>query len=144
VTIPRWLLRFFWLEDRVLSRLTGGRLTLPNASGGRARTLFLHTVGRTTGRKRRNGLYYVEDGANLVVVASNAGEDDDPSWWKNLQANPDTEVEVGRQTRAVHARRATVEEAGRLYDRFVEVLPQYGDYRQRTSREIPVVILEPR
>jgi deazaflavin-dependent oxidoreductase (nitroreductase family) len=144
VTIPRWLLRILWLEDRALSRLTGGRVALPNASGGSVRTLFLHTVGRTTGKRRRNGLYYVEDGPNLVVVASNAGEDEDPAWWKNLQTSPDTDVEVGSQTRAVHARRATADEAGRLYDRFVDALPQYGDYRQRTTREIPVVILEPR
>jgi deazaflavin-dependent oxidoreductase (nitroreductase family) len=144
MTIPRWLLRILWLEDRILSRLTGGRVALPNASDGSVQTLFLHTVGRTTGKKRRNGLYYLEDGANLVVVASNAGEDEDPAWWKNLQASPDTDVEVGSQTRAVHARRATAVEAGRLYDRFVEALPQYGDYRRRTTREIPVVILEPR
>jgi deazaflavin-dependent oxidoreductase (nitroreductase family) len=144
MAVPRWLLRILWVEDRALSRLTGGRLTMPNGTGGRVRTLFLHTVGRTTGQRRRNGLYYVEDGPNLVVVASNAGRDDDPSWWKNLQASPDTEVEVGKAVRPVHARQATVEEAARLYERFVVALPQYEDYRQRTTREIPVVILEPR
>jgi deazaflavin-dependent oxidoreductase (nitroreductase family) len=139
VTTPRWLLRILWLED-----LTRGRLTLPNGSRGRARTLFLHTVGRTTGRPRRNGLYYVEDGPNLVVVASNAGEDADPAWWRNLQAAPDAEIEVGTERRAIHARRATRAEAGRLYERFVAALPQYEGYRRRTTREIPVVILEPR
>lgn len=144
MTTPRWLLRIFWLEDRVVSRLTGGRLTLPNGSRGQARTLFLHTVGRATGRLRRNGLYYVEAGPNLVVVASNAGEDTDPAWWRNLQAHPDAEVEVGTERRAVHARRATPVEAGPLYERFVTALPQYEGYRRRTTREIPVVILEPR
>ncbi len=81
---------------------------------------------------------------NLVVVASNAGRDDDPSWWLNLKAHPDTEVEVGKEVRRVHARQAGSADAKRLYDRFVEALPQYGDYRKRTTREIPVVILEPR
>ena len=57
MTVPRWLLQILWLEDRVLSRLTGGRMALPNLSGGAVRTLFLHTVGRRTGQKRRNGLY---------------------------------------------------------------------------------------
>jgi deazaflavin-dependent oxidoreductase (nitroreductase family) len=144
MNVPRWLLNILWLEDRALSRLSGGRWALPNTSGGSVRTLFLHTVGRNTEKRRRNGLYYVEDGPNLVVVATNAGRDDDPSWWLNLREHPDTEVEVGKQVRAVHARQADPVEAQRLYARFVEALPQYGDYRKRTSREIPVVILEPR
>jgi deazaflavin-dependent oxidoreductase (nitroreductase family) len=141
---PRWLLRILWLEDRALSRVTGGRMALPNGSGGAVRTLFLRTTGRTTGESRRNGLYYVEDGPNLVIVASNAGRDQDPSWWLNLQAHPDAEVEVGTDVRQVHARQATPEEAARLYERFVAGLPQYAEYRRRTTREIPVVILEPR
>ena len=78
------------------------------------------------------------------MVASNLGDDADPAWWRNLEASPDTEVEVGTERRAVHARRATAAEAGPLYDRFVAALPQYADYRRRTSREIPVVVLEPR
>jgi deazaflavin-dependent oxidoreductase (nitroreductase family) len=144
MAVPRWLLHILWIEDRALSRISGGRFTVPNASGGQVRTLFLHTVGRTTGKHRRNGLYYVVDGDNLVVVASNAGRDDDPAWWLNLQIHPDTEVEVGKERRAVRARRATAEEAGPLYERFVAALPQYDEYRRKTTREIPVVILEPR
>ncbi|HEY7738240.1 MAG TPA: nitroreductase/quinone reductase family protein [Candidatus Limnocylindria bacterium] len=144
MTTPRWLLKILWLEDRALSRLTGGRMTMPNGTGGRVRTLFLHTVGRSTGQPRRNGLYYLEDGANLVVVASNAGRDEDPAWWLNLRAQPDTEVEVGTDVREVHARRASAEEAAALYERFAAALPQYAGYRRRTTREIPVVILEPR
>jgi deazaflavin-dependent oxidoreductase (nitroreductase family) len=141
---PRWLLRIFWLEDRVVSRLTGGRVVLPNRSHGEVRTLFLHTVGRTTGRPRRTGLYYVEDGANLAVVASNAGEDANPAWWLNLRASPDVEIEVGRERRRIHARRATADEARRVFERFVVALPQYAEYRERTTRQIAVVILEPR
>jgi F420H(2)-dependent quinone reductase len=144
VTTPRWLLRILWLEDRALSRLTGGRMAMPNGTGGRVRTLFLHTVGRSTGQPRRNGLYYLEDGPNLVVVASNAGRDEDPAWWLNLRAHPNTEVEIGTQVRAVHARQATAEEGAALYERFAAALPQYADYRRRTTRPIPVVILEPR
>jgi deazaflavin-dependent oxidoreductase (nitroreductase family) len=144
VNTPRWLLRILWLEDRALSKLSGGRMALPNGSGGAVRTLFLRTKGRKTGANRRNGLYYVDDGPNLVIVASNAGRDQDPAWWLNLQAHPDAEVEVGKEVRAVHARRASPEEAARLYERFIAGLPQYAGYRERTTREIPVVILEPR
>jgi len=141
---PRRLLRIFWLGDRVLSQLSGGRTSVPNGSGGAVRTLFLRTVGRTSGQPRRNGLYYVEDGPNLAVVASNAGEDEDPAWWLNLQANPDAEVEVGREVRPINARWATPDEEDRVYTRFVEALPQYAEYRRRTTRHIPVAILEPR
>ncbi len=144
MSAPRWLLRILWLEDRALSRLSGGRLVFPNSSGGAVRTLFLRTTGRKTGQQRRNGLYYVEDGPNLVIVASNAGRDEDPAWWRNLRTHPDTEVEVGREVRQVHARQAAPAEAARLYERFVTALPQYADYRRSTTREIPVVILEPR
>ena len=93
--LPRWVFRVVWAIDDTASRLSGGRLTVPNGSRGRLRTLFLHTVGRTSGEPRRNGLYYLEDGPNLVVVASNAGDDRDPAWWRNLQARPEAEVEIG-------------------------------------------------
>ncbi len=141
---PRWLLRVVWAVDSTVSRVSGGRLTMPNGSRGRLRTLFLRTVGRRSGEPRRNGLYYVEDGANLVVIASNAGQDRDPAWWTNLQANPDAEVELGSEVRAVRARQATIEEAAPLYERFVAAIPTYDEYLRRRSRPIPVVILEPR
>ena len=133
-----------WAIDNTVSRASGGRLSVPNGSRGTLRTLFLHTIGRTTGRPRRNGLYSVEDGANLVVVASNAGEDVDPAWWCNLQAQPDADVEIRSAMRPVRARLATPAEAGPLYERFAAAIPTYAEYRERASRPIPVVILEPR
>ena len=144
MTPPRWLFRIGWAIDNTVSRLSGGRMAMPNGSRGRLRTLFLHTVGRTSGEPRRNGLYYVEDGPNLVVIASNAGEDRDPAWWRNLEAQPEAEVEIGSKVRRVRAREATPAEAGPLYERFVEVMGTYDEYRRTASRPIPVVILEPR
>jgi F420H(2)-dependent quinone reductase len=141
---PRWVFRIGWAIDRGASRLTGGRVTIPNGSRGKLRTLYLRTVGRTSGQPRRTGLYYIEDGPNLIVIASNAGGDVDPAWWRNLQARPDAEVEIGATVRPVHARRATPDEAGPLYLRFVAAMPSYDEYRRHTRRTIPVVILEPR
>lgn len=141
---PRWFLRAWWAVDKTLSRLSGGRMALPNGSRGQLRTLFLRSVGRTSGQIRRSGIYYIEDGPNLVVVASNAGKDEDPAWWRNLEAHPDAEVEIGTQVRPVRARRATAEETDPLYERFVAAVPTYAEYRNRVSRPIPVVILEPR
>ena len=141
---PRWMLRILWAEDRLLSRLTGGRLSMPTLSGGTFRTLFLRTVGRKSGEPRRNGLYYVEEGPNLAVVASNVGSDRDPAWWLNLQAHPDAEVEIRGTRHPVHARGATPEEQARIYPRFIAGQSQYAEYQRRTARQIPVVILEPR
>lgn len=117
---------------------------MPSGTHGQLRTLYLRTVGHVSGQPRRTGLYYVKDGPNLVVIASNAGDDVDPAWWRNLQAHPDAHVEIGTTVRSVHARRATPDEAGPLYARFLTAMPQYDEYRRATTRTIPVVILEPR
>jgi deazaflavin-dependent oxidoreductase (nitroreductase family) len=79
-----------------------------------------------------------------VVVASNGGLDQDPSWWLNLQANPDTSVRTGRRVRPVRAREATAEERERLWPRLVRLYPDYASYQERRSRPIPIVLLEPR
>lgn len=108
------------------------------------RTLYLHTTGRRTGKPRRTPLYYVEDGDGRAVITSNAGRDREPAWWLNLQAEPNAEVEIGKRWYPVRARRSTVAEHERLWPRFVAGLRDYEAYRRRTSREIVIVILEPR
>lgn len=133
----------FWAFHRGLWRLSGHRLgTL--GPGKALGTLFLISTGRTSGAQRRNGLFFLDDGPNLVIVASNAGEDADPHWWRNLQVTPDATVEIGRRTVPVRARRATTGEAARLWPRLIAANSDYAAYRARTTREIPMVILEPR
>ena len=108
------------------------------------RTLYLRTVGRRTGTRRRTPLSYVDDGDNLAVVTSNAGRDREPAWWLNLQAEPGAEVEIRKVTRPVRARKATRAEDDRLWPQFVAGLRNYATYKRKTDREIVVVILEPR
>jgi F420H(2)-dependent quinone reductase len=91
-----------------------------------------------------NGLFYIVEGSNLVVVASNVGADSDPAWWLNLRAQPDAEVALAGQRRLVRARAATEDEATRLWPRLDVANPDYATYRAGTDRSIPVVILEPR
>ena len=146
MTPPRPILRLGWAFHKVLHRVTGGRVstTAPSADG-RVGTLFLLSSGRKTGKVRRNGLFYIEDGPNFVVVASNAGENVDPSWWLNLQATPDAD---GRDRDAVdpgpgagrdrRGGRAPVAAPRRRLRRV------RGVSRRGPSRTIPVVILEPR
>jgi deazaflavin-dependent oxidoreductase (nitroreductase family) len=132
-----------WALHKVLFRVSAGRLgtTRPGRFVG---TLFLLSRGRTTGAIRRNGVFYIEDGSSFVVVASNAGEDTDPSWWRNLQANPDAEVEVGRRRIPVRARAATEGEEARFWPRLDAGYREFAAYRRRATRRIAVVILEPR
>jgi deazaflavin-dependent oxidoreductase (nitroreductase family) len=88
-------------------------------------------------------LLYFEDGANWVVVASNAGDDRHPSWWVNLKTTPVATIQVKHRVNRVRARGATEEEKTRLWPLFVKMYASYEEYQRRTRREIPVVILEP-
>ncbi len=123
-----------------LYKRTGGRL------GGKVKgapALLLDHTGRKSGKVRTTPVLYLEDGTDLVVVASRGGSDVMPAWWLNCQANPSTTVQVGSERRQVVAREATAEEKQRLWPRLVEMYPDYHVYQQRTEREIPVIILSP-
>jgi deazaflavin-dependent oxidoreductase (nitroreductase family) len=106
--------------------------------------LLLDHVGAKSGTKRTTPLLYVEDGQDVILVASKGGFPKNPAWLYNLIANPDTEVQIGSEVRPVHARVAAPEERERLWDMAVEAYGGYEDYRARTNREIPLVVLEPR
>jgi deazaflavin-dependent oxidoreductase (nitroreductase family) len=125
-----------------LYRRTGGRLGA-RVPGGRGGMLLLDHVGAKSGALRTSPLLYIPDGEDLVLVASKGGFPKNPAWFHNLRANPVTYVQVGDERRRVRARVATPDERARLWDLAVAVWPGYDDYRRRTDREIPLVILEP-
>ena len=104
----------------------------------------LTTTGRKTGKQRTTMLTSpVQDGDRMVIVASWGGDDRNPMWFLNLQANPDVEVTFDGATRAMRAHVATAEERAELWPRVVAAYKGYGQYQTRTEREIPLVILEP-
>ena len=124
-----------------LFRATGGRL---GGSIGKARILLLHHTGRRSGQDRVSPLIYLQDGANVVVVASKGGVDKHPAWFHNLVAMESTEVELpGRERRRVRPRVAEGEERERLWPRLVGIYRPYESYATYTDRQIPVVVLEP-
>ena len=143
MTPPRPVLELLWALHRALWRLSGHRFGTVRPATGLG-WLFLVTTGRKSGTQRRTGVFYLEDDANLVIVASNAGADVDPHWWQNLVVTTDATVEIGRATMQVRARRATADEEARLWPRLIAANQDYAAYRARTRREIPLVILEPR
>jgi deazaflavin-dependent oxidoreductase (nitroreductase family) len=106
----------------------------------------LTSIGRRSGTKRRAILGYFEDGPNLVTMAMNGWGEPEPAWWLNLQAQPDTTVELSDGRRAVRARAATAEERPRLWARWAEYDGEEAleSWAARRPRETAVVILEPR
>ncbi len=135
------LLRGLSALNRFVYRRSGGAL------GGSIRgapILLLTTTGRKSGKPRTTPLLYLRDGENLVVVGSKGGAPRHPAWFLNLRANPEVEVELGRERRSLTARVAEPSERERLWPRLVEMYASYDSYQRKTAREIPVVILETR
>ena len=107
-----------------------------------AKTLLLTTEGRRTGEPRTTPLIYEQAGDGYVIVASKGGAPEDPGWYRNLAKNPEVEVQVRDEVFPAHARVATGEERDRLWELAAQQWPDYDSYRERTDREIPVIVLE--
>ena len=122
-------------------RATRGRLL---GRVGRAPVMLLTTTGRRSGESRTAPVLYMADGDRLVAIGSNAGNQRAPAWALNLKANPDAQVEVRGDRRQVRARVAEGDERADLWRRMNEQYGGFDDYRQRTSRDIAVFVLEPR
>jgi deazaflavin-dependent oxidoreductase (nitroreductase family) len=105
--------------------------------------LLLHTKGAKTGAERVNPVMYRPEGGALAIFASKAGAPENPDWYYNLLANPVVTVEVGTQTRDMVARVAKGEERERIWTAHKKAAPGFAEYEAKTTRQIPVIILEP-
>jgi F420H(2)-dependent quinone reductase len=147
-TPPRFVIRIAWMLHRTAYRLTGGRFGLSRpVAGSKFGMLRITTVGRRSGQSRVAIVGYYEDGPDLVTLAMNGWGEKEPAWWLNLQARPDTTIELPGERRAVRARAATGEERDRLWARFAD-FPGWGEdldgLATRRATETAVVVLEPR
>lgn len=120
--------------------LTTGRI---GATFSGAPVLLLTTTGRRSGRPRTTPLLYMRDGENIIVVASNAGNDQHPAWWLNLRDRPEAEIQIGGEKKRARAETADAEEKSRLWPLLVDMYASFQDYQRGTERDIPVVILRP-
>jgi deazaflavin-dependent oxidoreductase (nitroreductase family) len=105
--------------------------------------LLLTARGARSGLERTTPLAYLPDGDRYVIFATKGGSPTHPSWYHNVAANPDVTVEVGDRRFPAKARVTTDPERGELYGRQAEVWPAFAGYLTRTSRTIPVIVLEP-
>jgi F420H(2)-dependent quinone reductase len=139
------LWRFFNEGTRVHTlayRLSGG--LVGRRVPGLPPMLLLDHVGAQSGKKRTSPLAYLEDGDDVVIVASKGGAPRNPAWYHNLRANPNTMVQIGTRRLAVTARVANAQERKALWPRIVDLDGGYEGYQRRTKRQIPLVILSPR
>jgi len=105
-------------------------------------TLLLSTVGRRSGNAYTTPLIYGIDGDQHLVVASRGGAPDHPQWYKNLVAQPEVEVQILGDRFRARTHTATQEEKPPLWQIMAAIWPSYVEYQTRTTRDIPVVIIE--
>ena len=105
--------------------------------------LLLTTTGRKSGLLRTTALGFFEDNGAYIISASNAGGNKNPDWLANLQSNPKVTLEIKGSRINASAETSAPADRQRLWTRLVELAPRYATYQQKTSREIPLVILHP-
>ncbi|HLV97159.1 MAG TPA: nitroreductase family deazaflavin-dependent oxidoreductase [Ktedonobacterales bacterium] len=118
-------------------RANGGKVDGPN------QLILLTTTGAKSGQPRIAPVAYSKDGDHLIILASKGGQPTNPDWYHNLVANPTVTVELG--TEQFQARASVVEdeqEYERLYAQHATLMPGFAEYRQKTTRRIPVIVLE--
>jgi deazaflavin-dependent oxidoreductase (nitroreductase family) len=141
MSIPASALRAMGRLNVPIYRLSRGRLM---NKVGKAPVLLLTSTGRRSGLPRTAPVVFLRDGANIVVIGSNAGNRNEPAWSYNLKANPDADVEIRCQCSSVRARVAAGEERERLWKAMNAQYEGFDDYRQHTTRDIALFVLEPR
>lgn len=98
--------------------------------------------GAKSGKSYTTPLVYSRDGARVVIIASKAGAPDNPDWYHNLVANPEVTVEIGTEKFQARARVVSDAERDRLFEAQAKIMPQFNEYQKKTTRRIPVVVLE--
>ena len=104
-------------------------------------TLILTTTGRKSGEERKTPLIYSERDGGYLIIASQGGADQQPSWYLNLQANPEAKIQILGERFTVRARDANPEEKPEMWRAMTALWPAYDEYQERTEREIPLVVL---
>ena len=139
-----------WMRDHTNRYLASGgtdghmyKMAMPGQPEMTVPSLLLTTTGRTSGEKYVFPLFYGKSGQSYFVVASKGGAPQHPGWYRNILADPNVEIQVGPEKLQARARTCTGDERARLWEKALQFWPPYADYQRKTSREIPVVVLDP-
>jgi deazaflavin-dependent oxidoreductase (nitroreductase family) len=139
-----------WMVDHANRYLASGgddghmyKVTPPGRPELTVPALLLTTTGRKSGERFIFPLFYGTDGDSYIVVASKGGAPQHPGWYRNILVNPEVEVQIGTKKIKARARTAAGGERARLWQKSLEFWPPYADYQTKTTREIPVVVLDP-
>lgn len=142
--LPQWMLDH--ANRYIASGGTDGHMytiTPPGRSEMTVPSLLLTTTGRKSGEKFIFPLFYGKVGNSYIIVASKGGAPEHPGWYRNILADPIVEVQAGTVKTKARARTATGAEREQLWEKALEFWPPYADYKLKTEREIPVVVLDP-
>lgn len=120
-------------------RANGGKVSGQFAG---APMMLLTTTGAKSGRTLTSPLVYTKDGDRMVIIASKGGAPNNPAWYHNVVANPKVTVEVGTEKFTANARVTEGEERDRLFKAQADRMPNFNEYQEKTSRVIPVIVLE--
>ena len=146
--ISPFQLKLIKLFGGAFTRWSAGRYKNTNGSSmskfGGKDVCVVTMTGAKSGKPRSVPLMHVPYGEGVILVASMLGAEEHPSWYHNLVANPDIDVQVKGQVHKLRARRASTEEKTAVWPTCVEYWPDYEKYQDRTDRDIPVFICEPR
>ena len=137
-----------WIQDHLNRYLAtdgeDGYLWDASVGGGKGKvpTLLLTTTGRKSGRSLTLPLIFGQSGPDYVVIASKGGAPNHPSWYTNLEANPDVQVQVKGDKFRARAHTASGAQRAQLWKAMVQIYAPYEEYQKKTQREIPVVVLK--
>jgi deazaflavin-dependent oxidoreductase (nitroreductase family) len=132
-----------WTRNLIADmRAHGGRPSEASGWAAGKPLMVLTSKGAKSGQERVAITTYHKDGDRWVIAASKSGADENPQWYYNLKANPETTIEVDNEQVPVLAHEATGEERDRLWNDHVRELPEFGEYPKKTKRVIPMFVLE--
>lgn len=129
-----------WVRDQVAEYESSGGTRGTTMRG--MPVIILTTQGAQSGKLRKSPLMRVEHDGAYAIVASLGGAPNNPSWYYNVRDNPTVELQDGPERHEYVAREVTGEEKAAWWERAVSAFPDYAEYQRKTSREIPVFVLE--
>jgi deazaflavin-dependent oxidoreductase (nitroreductase family) len=132
-----------WVRDQVELYESSGGTEGTTLRGTGLPVVVVTSLGARSGKVRKNPLMRVEHDGRYLAVASQGGAPTHPTWYHNLKAHPLVELQDGPAKQDMTARELTGDERAQWWERAVAAYPSYADYQLRTSREIPVFLLEP-